>query len=439
MTPQRLQQMLAGDSAQISEAQRWLKAGGYYNGPIDGVAGRGTTSAIAAYRDDHTAESKRLLRQRELENETPYLDAVKEYGPLALGLPGGYYASSKLGQRFTRQRAAKAEELSDLASRRDIDPVTAHRTARRRGLYAPGGFGHIAELGKRMALPGVFLGASEFTREQAEAFPEDHAMREVLDPLAVGERYMALGAATQGAKDWLTRPEPSSAADEAALRSRAREAKKGATAPTGRAPDASSPRTHSEKLKAAVRAAGGPNVKTKAEAEAWLRKNTTDRNRGAIGRALGVQPGRNFTRRLSQTVKDMASRPGMALFAPFGAAGLAYGTARSEAADAGQATPTTGLSEAAIAGGATAGGMAAFSKGAELASRYAPAATRIAARALPPLALGLTAYDLYNSSRPVETEAGTGARSGRRPTPRELGPEQLQQLFQQNRRHMGYR
>jgi len=214
----QIQSMIA--AGQVKEAQSILRAAGKYEGPIDGDAGRGTLGAIKALSKDIETRGQRSLERQRLENETPALDAAREYGPPALGLPAGYLAAQAIDNKFTRDAEAKAGEAAKLAKRRDIDPRVADKVARKRGMYTRG-FG--SELGKRMILPGLFLGGAEFTEQQAEANP---GMADFLQPLAVGERYAALGAATQGVKGALSRKQPSSAVDEATLRSRAAEAKR---------------------------------------------------------------------------------------------------------------------------------------------------------------------------------------------------------------------
>lgn len=44
-----------------AEVQRKLSVGGYYHGPIDGVVGSGTRSAIAAYQQNHGLEATRTI------------------------------------------------------------------------------------------------------------------------------------------------------------------------------------------------------------------------------------------------------------------------------------------------------------------------------------------------------------------------------------------
>lgn len=467
MTPETIAGWLASDNiAERKKGQQHLKAGGFYTGPIDGKVGPGTTDAVAGFRQWYE-------RKQERENATPYLDAAREYGPLAAGLPAGYYLSGKLSGKLDDLDRTRKDQLSTLAQRSDLDPKEADRVARRRGLYARGPGGQAARFGKRLLLPGAFLGMSEFTRDQAEALPEDDPLREnVLEPLAIGERYAAAGATAQALKDAATSGEKTDAVDEATLRSRARETRKPgimarvlmrnrsaepqvtasssssmaqALADSERAP--STKMRNSDRVYKAAQAArvpGRANMNTTQRIEA-VRKRINDLSpteRADVAEALGEsRKGPNLTKRITNAL-DRVSKPGVSAIAGAMAYDAIRGDAEARPVEAGSgqmAQSGPSMAEALAGATAAAGGTYASMKGTEklgaMASRYAPGVARVAGRAFPPAAAALTAYDLYNLAQEhqPETEAGTGRVARREPTPRELNAKQLRQRHLQHR------
>jgi len=359
--------------------------------------------AAAALAQGEAAKLAEQRRMRELEMEaaqreeatSPYEQArqIALFGvPSALGLGFGAYE----GHSINRGKTAELGDLAQSVREGDVSRADASMAARRRGLASR--FGPLAG-GLTLAALGVGQ------RAIAPELTDNPIGQDVIRGLGSLEAGVGTGLALQQA----FRP-PGEAKDIATvLGGEAGQRQPSQTAPAAsRAPEAPrQPRTHSEKLKAAVRAAGGPDVRTKADAQSWLDKNVTDANRGAVGRALGVAPGRNFTQRLSRTIKDLASRPGMALVAPLGAAAVAYDAARS-GAEAGneEMSPTTGLGEAAIAGGATAGGVYGADRALDWAQRHFPKAMRVGGRLAGPLGFGLLGYDAYRTFQDADIDPG---------------------------------
>lgn len=170
-------------------------------------------------------------------------------------------------------------------------------------------------------------------------------------------------------------------------------------APPSAQPAPPAPRPHSERLINAARAAGATGPLNKTSAAAYLETNLNAENRAAVARELGVNSGRNFASRISQSVRDMASTRGASsLLLPFAAGGIAYDAASSEAKAAG-ASPTEATGRGALAGGAAAGTTYGLSKLAPYAANLAGKSMlgRVAMRAIPPAAGALAAYDIGGS------------------------------------------
>jgi hypothetical protein len=157
------------------------------------------------------------------------------------------------------------------------------------------------------------------------------------------------------------------------------------------------PATNSERLERAAREAGARGKMTKAQAAQYLAGNVTAKNRAAVARELGVNPGPNFASRLSGKVRDMASTtrrlPGVAL--PIVAGTMAYDAASSsaEARGAGPVEQTaTGAGAATVAGGTTAAAM----KGGQYLSKVPGigAAARFLGKAAGPMMLSEGAGEL---------------------------------------------
>lgn len=352
------------------------------------------------------AEAAKLREQRrlrELETEaaqreeatSPYEQArqIALFGlPMALGTGFGAYE----GHSINRGKTAELGDLAKSVREGDVSRGDASMAARRRGLGSRSG-----PLAGGLTLAALGVGQ----RAVAPELTDNPIGQDVIRAMGGLEAGVGTGLALQQ----LFRP-PGEAKDIATvLGTETGQAQPPQTPPAAsQAPE--TPRraaTHSDKLKAAVRDAGGPTVRTKAEAQAWLDKNVTDANRGAVGRALGVKPGPNFTQRLTRTIKDMASRPGMALLAPLGAAAVSYDAARSgaEAGD-GEMSPATGVPEAAIAGGATAGGVYGMDRAIDWGQRHFPKAMRAGGRLAGPLGFGLLGYDAYRAFQDADIDPG---------------------------------
>jgi hypothetical protein len=153
---------------------------------------------------------------------------------------------------------------------------------------------------------------------------------------------------------------------------------------------------NSERLATAAKTAGASGKMTKATAAEHLLANLNDSNRGAIAKALGVSNGPNLHNRVTDAIKNLASKPGAsAILAGLVGAGVA-GSDPAEAADGAERTTTDRVTDAAITGTA-AGGMTygATKLAPHIAQQLARSLVgRAALRALPPVAAGMTAYDV---------------------------------------------
>jgi len=163
-------------------------------------------------------------------------------------------------------------------------------------------------------------------------------------------------------------------------------------------PSPTGPRPHADRLISAARAAGAKGPLTKATAASYLETNLNPENRAAAAAELGIKPGRNFASRISTAVRNMANTRGVSsVLLPVAAGAMAYDAASSEAEAAG-ATPAEATGRGALAGGAAAGTTYGISKLAPYAMDAISKTPlgRVAARALPPAAAALTAYDIGN-------------------------------------------
>jgi hypothetical protein len=153
---------------------------------------------------------------------------------------------------------------------------------------------------------------------------------------------------------------------------------------------------NSERLATAAKTAGATGKMTKANAAEHLLANLNDSNRGAIAKALGVSNGPNLHSRVMDAIKNLAAKPGAsAILAGLVGAGVA-GSGPAEAAEGAERTTTDRATDAAISGTA-AGGMTygATKLAPHIAQQLARSLVgRVAMRALPPVAAGMTAYDV---------------------------------------------
>lgn len=348
-------------------------------------------------------------------------------GAIGAGTIAGVGATALQESRLRRQGQQKLADSDALARNvRTIDPDApdaqsryraAHRTARRKGFYSPRrGFGTL--------MPGLAMaGIGALGRFGIAPNVEEESARDALTDL--GQATMTSGLTQLGGQYALNK----SAGDVVSAESmqtfdEARERSKAAPAPPRNALEAAGPRRqppapvptettaqpaqNAERLRRAVRAAGGANAgkMTKAQASQWLQENMTAENRTAIARELNVNPGRNFATRLSGKIRDLASttRRLPAILAPVAAGGLAYDAVTSPA-EAGDGEVTNvdrakGAAAGGVAAGTTAGAMYGMNKLAR------SGVGRAVGRLAPPLAaleLGrMTADEMQNPSSELD-------------------------------------
>lgn len=337
----------------VKKVQIWLRSRGYYNGPIDGKWGSGTTTAIAAMRQEEATqqnaalEQQRLVTQKAEAENDPAGQAMRfgtEFGPYAVGAGGGYLASRALKKQFANADIGQKDAVRRLAANTKLNPTAAANELER--LNSARGM----RTGLQFLAPAALLGGAAITRDViAPQFSEDSSARKYINLAATGEN--AAGTVLGGKQliDTVGRwASPNDPEDVAKIRSRAM--------PEESAPSSvpASTMTHGERAVAAARAAGATGIKTKAEAIQWLETpgNVTAENRAAVAEMLGPESSRNLPKVLNKL------RGAGRYLLPLAAGGLAYDAASSSAQAAG-ASPSeargSGLLAGGVAGGATAG------------------------------------------------------------------------------------
>lgn len=385
MDLEKLNSININNAAQVKELQQFLKTRGYYNGPIDGKWGGGTTEGAVKLRGDLTTArdaNVRISENQVIAND-PTRNAIRgatEIGPYVGGAVVGAAAGHFGARAMNTKDAAQAAETTRIAGNPKISgqvgmaKIDQMNSARR--LRAGGQF----------LAPAALLGSAEYIRSHVAPMKNDKG-EAVFDPET--QKWINLGAnADQGAGLGLAAHQlydlknrfgsPASAADEAIIQTRAlppappppmnaldaagraskppQNALGAAAPPPEDGPPAAPTKTpYSDRLIAAARAAGARGPLTKQGAADYLEKNLNDQNRGAVAKALNVKGGRNIGSRISTAIKTMASRPGASsMVGPLVAGGLAYELAGEpvEAADGSTSEPSTGNRLAAAGAGA---------------------------------------------------------------------------------------
>jgi hypothetical protein len=392
MTLDELNKIDVNDPAQVKALQNFLKSRGYYSKGIDGKWGGDTIEAVKSLRGDLQTEAQTNLRSSEVglktaetnlqaeQQKSSWSRFGQEFGPYAagggLGALGGA-AMMRANKASDTGLAKEAERM--LTDKRVTSPVVAEKTldsrlnARRwrtgkQALGAPAAAFALADVTRRYVKPS--------TSEEIQPY---------IDLAASMEQGVGGGVGALMIKDAFSSKNPVPADVEAAIRSRAAEAR-------------GDPYTVSGKAKAATPAANAPDPARMAELRA---KRAADLRTEAKAAGLHVSGTKeDLVRRLADAPAQTAKPkrlPKAGLLAPFAAGAIAYDAATEDAEAA-------GLSEMATQGrGAAAGaGAAGLTVGAAKLAPYAANAIsksalgRVALRAVPPAAAALTAYDIGN-------------------------------------------
>ncbi len=361
MNLEKLNSLDINNAGQVKELQQFLKSRGYYNGPIDGKWGGGTTDGAVKLRTDltNTANTARDTAVANQQANDPTNNAIKgatEIAPYAVGFGGGAWAGHKGAKYLKEKNTAAAGEISQIAGNPKISGAEGERS------IVEARSARNKRAGLQFLAPGALFASAEGMRRYVAP---------IMGPTPEDQKWINLGAnADQGAGIGLTVHQlaglrnqvgPVGALpDEALIRTRAaaERAPKPAAAPPNALPPPDAPvlRPNSDRLIAAARAAGAVGKLNKTTAVAYLTTNVTEANRAAVATELGVKPGQ----RLSSVVKSLASKPGVSsIVAPIIAGGIAYDAATGDAEAAG-ATPGQARARGAAAGA----GAAALTGGA---------------------------------------------------------------------------
>jgi hypothetical protein len=373
MDLEQLNKIDTSNPDQVKALQTFLKTRGYYNGPIDGKWGGGTTAGAARVQADLKADADRQLeterartagkeaeaRGKEAEND-PTARVTKmgtEVAPYVAGVGIGTAAGHFFGKRFAAQDKASGQGVGRLANEKGLDPNV--REAQLNRLNRERGRRNISQFGAPAA-----LGAMGYATRNviAPAF-SDPQTQDIIKSVGTGENAAAATLGVHQLVSTLGRGNPNDPVDEARIRSRP------ATPPPDAPPAL---RTPADRLTAAAKAAGatGAQAKTKAAAVKYLESNVTPEVRAAVAAELGVGPGQKIT---SAIKKLSTSRKPSVIIAPLVGAAAAYDAASSDAEAAG-ATPAEARTRGAVAGT----GATAVAGGALYGASKLPAALRSA-------------------------------------------------------------
>lgn len=363
MDLEQLNKIDTSNAEQVKALQTFLKTRGYYNGPVDGKWGGGTTEGTVKLRNDLTtaATTSRDTAVANQQANDPTNNAIRgatELAPYGIGAATGIGAGFLEAYGLRNFDKAKSAQVSAIAANPNISGEAAN--AQMRGIRSA----RNITTATQFLAPAALLGSAEYLRRGiAPSFedPETHKDTET-------SRWIKLGAnLDQGAGIGLGIHQlanlrnrigsPYNAEDEALIASRP----PGGTPPPP-PPEAPALRTPSDRLISAAKAAGATGRLTKTSAAEYLANNVTDANRAAVATELGVGPGQ----RIATAVKRLAtSRVASSIALPLTAGALAYGSGVTDAEAAG-AEPgdarRQGLKEAAATTAGTTAGMYAASK-----------------------------------------------------------------------------
>lgn len=366
---------------QVMDIQRKLSAQGLYTGKIDGVIGPETKAAIELMRarEDRAAEAERQAKAQEAETRAAEARA-KEAAARA----------EQEKQQTERETAERSPERQGLELLKYGIPITAgvvygDYTARgtegRIGKMSPDMQRNMS-VGRRFA-PYASRSLTRFLPEAGVAFYGAEKLREsnpVLSEVSQAAGTGLLSAGLTNIGEGLARsftppdvpggvPQSTPPAPVAPPQSR----------PAIAAPAQTPVPTNAQTLISAARAAGAEGKLTKTDAAKYLRRkgSITDQNRTAVAKALRINPGPNFTDRITKKINGLSSSrktlPGIAM--PLVAGAIGYDIATSDA-EARGLSPTERTTRGLMAGGAGAaayeGGRRAFGA----LERLAPTAMR---------------------------------------------------------------
>lgn len=388
MTLDELNAININNPAAVKELQQFLKAQGYYAGPIDGKWGGGTTEGAVKLRTDLTtaANTNRDTAIANQQANDPTNNAIRgatEIGPYAVGVGTGAVVGHVGAKALKGQDAAQRAAVHDIATNPKISSEAA------RGQLRSMRTSRNAVTGAQFGAPALFLGSAEYLRRGVAPNFEgpDGKDTETSKWIKLGanlDQGIGLGVLGHQLVDLKNRiRSPNAPVDEALIASRP---------PTPPAPPPDAPaapptlRTPADRLTAAARAAGATGKLNKKTAAEYLAANVNAENRAAVATELGVGPGQKITTAIK---KLSTSRKPSALFGPLIAGGVAYDAASSDAEAAG-ATPGEARTQGAVAGtgaaAATGGAVYGLNKLAQAVPPIARNALSVAGGMMTPLA-----------------------------------------------------
>jgi hypothetical protein len=409
MTLDELNRIDVNDPAQVKALQNFLKSRGYYNGPLDGKWGGGTVDGVKSLRTDMQTESgnRRAEAEARASENSPAAEATRaatKFGPYVAGAGIGYGISRGINKRFDAKDLEQKGVVSRLATDKGINPIIAEQSLKGENRK------RLMRTGSQFLAPAALAGISEVTRRYIAPQFADERTREYVNLGATAEQAAGGTLAVKQLIDLGTRSSPNDPVDEARIRSRAAEARgdpytiskpKTAAPPTG--PDPA--------RMAELRAKRAADLRTEAKAMGLHVSGTKDDLVRRIAES-GQQPA-------AAKPKGRLPRGKAGLLAPFAAGALAYDAATSDAEAAG-VDPENARRRGVVAGA----GAAGLTVGASKLAPYALDAIsktplgRVAARAFPPAAAAMTAYDVGSVAVEENAKPDTmleGPETGRMP------------------------
>lgn len=464
-------QFLALPEEQRKSLQRQWQAKGFYAGPIDGKSGDGTRAAIAASRTEQDNTARNAIRSQEIELEKLRLQQgikkqseeeekskkrEKEADPLwdtflpfaaGAGVGGLYGEMTNRGlDRFERGNVRALNEIA-----RELGPterLTSSQLNRARAAgaasaadrFAPSGLaGKSGGVTGRLLSYGIPAGViyNEYTNYQNRANDPNLTDKERKSNQQIANALLGVttGIGVEGGRRFFF---PSREEGIGTSMMRVQTAREFANRMDDADTAASARRAATPLVKEPIRASviaeslpalpppsepiptpdtpQGPKPGTKAYMQQQARdlgiKGASRMTKAEIAERLaGAMKEHGGKRTVAKRITSAAGKTSP-LLAPLLAGGIAYDAATSDAEAAGLSPSDArmrGLGTGAAAGAGTAGAIYGLSKA-------GPAVTRTLGRIVPPIAAGMTAYDVGNmaygdvSSQMAPTEKETSAR-----------------------------
>ena len=412
-----IQQLNAIDTTNPEEVkglQTFLRSRGYYNGPIDGKWGGGTTEGAGRLRADlmemarasrETAQSN--VEAEKLKGQQQREKMAMEAIPYAVGAGGGMAVGHGVNKAIAAKDAALAAEASRIASNPNIDPSI------KEAQLAKMNRARFMRNAAQFSLPAVLAAGGYATRNFIAPQFSEQGQRDIVNAIGVGENAGALATGAHQLIGTALRGNPIGNETQAKIMSEALRARRGMApkpavesapamaaevtpqveATTAKAP--ASPGTPGTQPVAGTKAdlvnqarrlgLKGYSKLPKADLATMIQKAVAEHGAKRTVAKRATETAKT-TAKAAKTIAKKAGRGAgkiSPVIAPLVAGGMAYDAATNDAMAAGE-DPTSARLKGTAAGLAAGGGTAAATYGlgrlvdAIRSSQYGPALSRAA-------------------------------------------------------------